>query len=59
MGLMALVVISALGNAGFSTMSFTAVIGAAGLAVGFALQGSLASFASGVMLILFRPLQGR
>ena len=57
MGLMALVIISALGNAGFSTMSFTAVIGAAGLAVGFALQGSLASFASGAMLILFRPFK--
>jgi len=53
--LMTFVLISAVGALGVQTASFIAVIGAAGLAVGFALQGSLANFASGVMLILFRP----
>ena len=57
MGLMALVVISALGQVGVNTTSFAAVIAAAGLAIGFALQGSLGNFAAGVMLILFRPFQ--
>jgi small conductance mechanosensitive channel len=49
------VFIAALSTLGFETTSFIAVIGAAGLAIGFALQGSLANFASGVMLIIFRP----
>lgn len=57
MGLMALVVISALGQLGVNTTSFAAIIGAAGLAVGFALQGSLGNFAAGVMLIIFRPFK--
>jgi small conductance mechanosensitive channel len=57
MGLMALVVISALGQLGVNTTSFAAIIGAAGLAVGFALQGSLGNFAAGVMLIVFRPFK--
>jgi len=57
MALMALVVISAFSAGGFPTTSFVAIIGAAGLAVGFALQGSLANFAAGVMLILFRPFK--
>lgn len=56
--LMTFVVIAALGSLGVQTASFVAVIGAAGLAVGFALQGSLANFASGVMLIIFRPFKG-
>lgn len=51
------VVIAALGQLGVQTASFVAIIGAAGLAIGFALQGSLANFASGVLLILFRPLK--
>lgn len=55
--LMALVVISALGQLGVNTTSFAAIIGAAGLAIGFALQGSLGNFAAGVMLILFRPFK--
>ena len=55
--LMTFVVISALGSLGVQTASFVAVIGAAGLAVGFALQGSLANFASGVMLIIFKPFK--
>ena len=57
MGLMVLVVIAAIGKLGVNTTSFAAVIAAAGLAVGFALQGSLANFAAGVMLILFRPFK--
>lgn len=40
---------------GIETTSFIAVIGAAGLAVGFALQGSLANFAGGVLILLFKP----
>lgn len=55
--LLALVIITALGQLGVQTASFVAVIGAAGLAIGFALQGSLANFAAGVLLILFRPLK--
>ncbi|GAB1264496.1 mechanosensitive ion channel family protein [Aurantivibrio infirmus] len=50
-----MVCIAALGQLGIQTASFVAIIGAAGLAVGFALQGSLSNFAAGVMLILFRP----
>jgi small conductance mechanosensitive channel len=57
MGLMALVVISALGQLGVNTTSFAALIAAAGLAIGFALQGSLGNFAAGVMLIFFRPFK--
>jgi len=53
--LLTFVIIAALGTLGVETASFIAIIGAAGLAVGFALQGSLANFASGVMLIIFRP----
>jgi small conductance mechanosensitive channel len=55
--LMAFVIIAAISTLGVQTTSFVAVIGAAGLAVGFALQGSLANFASGVMLIVFRPFK--
>jgi small conductance mechanosensitive channel len=54
-GLMAFVVIAVLGIFGVPTASFIAVLGAAGLAVGLALQGTLANFASGVMLLVFRP----
>ena len=55
--LMALVVISALSKLGVDTTSFAALIAAAGLAIGFALQGSLGNFAAGVMLIIFRPFR--
>ena len=55
--LLTFVIIAALGTLGVQTASFIAIIGAAGLAVGFALQGSLSNFASGVMLIIFRPLK--
>ncbi len=51
------VVLAALSRLGIQTTSFIAVIGAAGLAVGLALQGSLANFAAGFMLIFFRPFR--
>jgi small conductance mechanosensitive channel len=54
---MAFVIIAALGQLGVQTTSFVAVIGAAGLAVGLALQGSLSNFAAGVILILFKPFK--
>lgn len=50
-----LVVVSVAAMIGIQTTSFVAVIGAAGLAIGLALQGSLSNFAGGVLIILFRP----
>lgn len=55
--LITFVIISAISQVGIETTSFVAVIGAAGLAVGFALQGSLSNFASGLMLIIFKPIK--
>lgn len=55
--LIAFVVLAALGQLGIETTSFIAVLGAAGLAIGLALQGSLSNFAAGFMLILFRPFK--
>lgn len=55
MVLLVLVVIAAIGALGVQTTSFIAILGAAGLAVGLALQGSLSNFASGVLIIIFRP----
>jgi small conductance mechanosensitive channel len=54
---MTFVIVAAIGTLGVQTTSFVAVLGAAGLAVGFALQGSLSNFAAGVMLIVFRPFK--
>jgi small conductance mechanosensitive channel len=54
---MAFVIIAALGHLGLQTASFIAVIGAAGLAVGLALQGSLANFAAGVLMCIFKPFK--
>jgi len=53
--LMAVVIIAAIGQIGIQTTSFIAIFGAAGLAVGLALQGSLSNFAAGVLIVLFRP----
>jgi len=53
--LMAFVIIAALGQLGIQTASFIAVVGAAGLAIGLALQGSLSNFAAGFLMIIFRP----
>lgn len=55
--LLLLVVIAALTQLGVSTTSLVALLGAAGLAVGLALQDSLQNFASGVLLIVFRPFK--
>jgi len=55
--LMAFVIIAALGQLGVQTASFIAVIGAAGLAIGLALQGSLTNFAAGVLMIIFKPFR--
>lgn len=56
-GLLVMVIIAAVGQLGVQTTSFIAVLGAAGLAVGLALQGSLANFAAGVLMIIFRPFK--
>ena len=56
-GLLIFVIIAALSKLGIQTTSLIAIIGAAGLAVGLALQGSLANFAAGVMLIIFKPFK--
>ncbi|RKX23750.1 MAG: mechanosensitive ion channel family protein, partial [Candidatus Zixiibacteriota bacterium] len=55
--LLAVLFIAVLEQLGVETTSFVAIIGAAGLAIGFALQGSLANFAAGIMLIIFRPFK--
>ncbi len=55
--LLVFVVLAALEKLGVNTTSALAVLGAAGLAVGLALQGSLSNFAAGVMLIVFRPFK--
>lgn len=55
--LMAAVVIATINQLGVETTSLLAVVGAAGLAIGLALQGSLSNFASGVMIVGFRPYQ--
>lgn len=55
--LMVFVIIAALGQLGVDTTSFAAILAAAGLAIGLSLQGSLSNFASGVMLLVFRPFK--
>lgn len=55
--LLAFVIIGALNQLGIQTTSFIAVLGAAGLAIGLALQGSLSNFAAGFLLIIFRPFK--
>ena len=54
---LAFVVIAALGQLGIQTTSLAAIIGAAGLSIGLALQGSIGNIASGVMLIALRPFK--
>jgi small conductance mechanosensitive channel len=55
--LLTFVILASIGQLGVQTTSFIAVIGASGLAIGFALQGSLTNFAAGVLLMIFRPFQ--
>ncbi len=54
-GLKAMLIISAASMIGIETTSFIAVLGAAGLAVGLALQGTLQNFAGGVLILIFKP----
>lgn len=53
--LLLFVIIAALGQLGIQTTSFIAILGAAGLAIGLALQGSLSNFAAGFLMVIFRP----
>jgi small conductance mechanosensitive channel len=55
--LKALLIITVLGQLGVATTSFVAIIGAAGLAVGLALQGALANFAGGALIMIFKPFK--
>ncbi len=55
--LLLMVLIATAGQLGINTMSFVTILGAAGLAVGLALKDSLSNFASGVMLVIFRPIK--
>lgn len=55
--LIAFTVVAALGRLGVETNSIIAVIGAAGLAIGLALQGSLSNFAAGILLVALRPFK--
>ena len=55
--LMIVVLLTALGKLGVETTSFLAILGAAGLAIGLALKDSLGNFASGVMIIMFKPFK--
>jgi small conductance mechanosensitive channel len=57
MGLKALLFISVIQMVGVQMTSFVAILGAAGLAVGLSLQGSLANFAGGVLILLFKPFK--
>lgn len=52
-----MLIISVVSTLGVQTTSFVAVLGAAGLAIGLALQGSLANFAGGVLILLFKPFK--
>ncbi len=55
--LLIFIIVAALGQLGVQTASLVALLGAAGLAIGLALQGSLANFAAGILLIIFRPFK--
>ena len=56
-GIMTFVIITALGQLGVDTKTFAAVVAAAGLAIGLALQGGLANFAAGFLIVVFRPFK--
>jgi small conductance mechanosensitive channel len=55
--MIAFIIIAAMAQLGIQTTSFIAVIGAAGLAIGLALQGSLSNFANGLLMIFFKPFR--
>jgi small conductance mechanosensitive channel len=52
-----LLLVTFISKLGIETTSFVAIVGAAGLAIGLALQGSLSNFAGGVLLVLFKPFE--
>ena len=56
-GVIVMVVITAIGVIGVSTASFVAVLGAAGLAIALAFQGTFSNFAAGIMILTFRPFE--
>lgn len=56
-GLLVFVIIAAISHLGFNTTSLVAILGAAGLAIGLSLQGSLSNFASGVLIVTFKPFR--
>ena len=56
-GIMIFTILAALSKFGIQTASFVAILGAAGFAIGFAMQGSLSSFAAGVLILVFRPIK--
>lgn len=56
-GLLAIVLLTALNSAGFPTTSLLAAFGALGLAIGLALQSNLANFASGLLILIFKPFR--
>lgn len=56
-GILAFVIVAALGQLGIQTTSFIAILGAAGLAIGMSLKDSLGNFASGFLMIIFRPFK--
>ena len=56
-GLKILLIIAVISKLGVETTSFAAILAAAGLAVGLALQGSLANFAGGVLIMIFKPIK--
>jgi small conductance mechanosensitive channel len=56
-GLLIVALVSCLGTFGITATSFAAVIGAAGIAIGLAFQGTLSNLAAGVMLLIFRPFR--
>jgi len=57
MALLVFVIIAALSQLGIQTTSFIAILGAAGLAIGLALQGSLSNFAAGFLMLIFKPFK--
>src|SRR5690554_6024910 len=55
--IVAAAIMTALSHVGIQTTSFIAILGAMGLAIGLSLQGSLANFASGVLIMIYRPFK--
>lgn len=56
-GILVFAIVASMARFGIQTTSFVAILGAAGFAIGFALQGSLANFAAGVLLLVLRPFK--